>query len=318
MAIHIFWGDDDYLITRNLNHLKSQLVNPAWEAFNFRQYPSDKEDINSMITDLITPPFGDGSRLIVLLYPQWLREVDKAIVELFNKTIPQIPATNHLLITLNKKPDTRFKSVKLLLKSAQVREFSLISPWQTEELKRRVISTANSLHLSVTEAAALYLAKSLGNNTRLLFNELEKLACYTNSNPIDIEQAEALVSSTTENSLVLAKAILAGDSSLSVKIAQKLSLDNEPPLRIISTLTTMFRHWLWVKMLVEQGISEHRAIASQIGIPNPHRVFYLKQEVNTVSRDKLTIILVQLLHLEIDLKTGNNSLIPSIIKLSQM
>ncbi|NJK27941.1 MAG: DNA polymerase III subunit delta, partial [Coleofasciculaceae cyanobacterium SM2_3_26] len=79
---------------------------------------------------------------------------------------------------------------------------------------------------------------------------------------------------------------------------------NEPALRTVFSLVGYFRTWLGVKLMVESGEKDDRAIARNAGVSNPKRVYFLKQEVRGLSSRQLRQALGLLLDLEFDLKRG--------------
>ncbi|MGH2415130.1 MAG: DNA polymerase III subunit delta, partial [Microcystaceae cyanobacterium] len=219
MPITIFWGEDEFLIQRHVNKLKAQVLDPAWEAFNFSHYPPGAESMANALADLLTPPLGTGSRLVLLPNSSWFGAMDEESLKGIESTIAFMPSTTSLLLTSPKKPDGRLKSTKLLMQHTQeVKEFPLISPWDATALVQRVQSTAHFLNLKITPTAAEALATALGNNTRLLFSELEKLGTYTNGNLIETSAVNVLVDACAQTSLGLAKAILACDRDSALRI----------------------------------------------------------------------------------------------------
>jgi DNA polymerase III subunit delta len=314
MPITIFYGDDDYLIQRNIKKVKQEIISPEWEAFNYHQFPPGLDSIKAGIAESLTPPLGNSGRLIILENSSWFGAMSQESLEQLTQYLPQIPETNTLLLTSKKKPDGRLKSTKILTQLATtIKEFNLISIWDHEALRNRVFSVAVYLNLKITPTAVDCLVEAMGNNTRLLFNELEKLGNYTNGKMIEAGDVQALIDNSNANSLELAKAILKQNSSRSWQLLQDLINANEPPLKIVATLTTCFRQWFAVKQL--EPLS-NQAIAQQLELKNANRVYYLKQEVKPITINQLETILETILSLEIALKSGQNCLTEKILQMT--
>jgi DNA polymerase-3 subunit delta len=215
-----------------------------------------------------------------------------------------------LLLTTSNRPDGRLKSTKLLQKYAHIREFSLIPPWKIEQLVQQVRTCSQEVGVKLTGAAAELLAQSVGNDTRQLYNELEKLRLYTGDSAkvLDERTVATLVTSNTHNSLQLAAAILQGDGAKALELVADLINKNEPALRIIATLIGQFRTWLWVKLMVTEGERDQKAIATAAQVSNPKRIYFLTKEVQFLSLEQLTSTLRVLLELEINLKRGSETL----------
>jgi DNA polymerase-3 subunit delta len=222
------------------------------------------------------------------------------------RTLPQIPDSSVLLLTTSNKPDGRLKSTKLLKKLATVREFAPIPPWKSELLQQRVKEVAAELKVKLTRGAVQLLAESVGNDTRLIYSELTKLQLYAmgSDKPIDVEAIAALVQSNTQNSLKLAEALREGQTSRALELVADLIARNEPALKITATLVGQFRTWLWVKLAIETGEKDDLAIATAAEVGNPKRIYFLRQEVKSLSLAKLQQALPLLLELEWSLKKG--------------
>jgi len=304
MPTYIYWGEDDYLIERNINKLRKQVVHPDWEKFNFSSYPPTADSFNAAMNEILTPPMGTGSRLVLLPNFNLLATMNDSMLSQLERTLVNLPSTNHLLLTLQSKPDNRLKSTKLLMKYSQVKEFQLIPAWDTQKLIDRVRDAASFLSIPISTPAANLLALAVGNNTRLLFNELEKLSLVAIGEKIEVHHVQDLVSITTTTTLQLASAICTSDAIATTRIFTTLVNQNEPVVKIITTLTTLFRTWLTVKAMVAEGETDNHAIATAAGVGNPNRVYYLKQEVAAISISRLKQIMSQLLQLEILAKQG--------------
>ena len=211
-----------------------------------------------------------------------------------------------MLLTSRNKPDGRLKSTKLFQEHAEVQEFALIPPWKTDLLLQQVRQAAQNLGVKLTPSAVEAIVESVGNDTRLLYNELEKLKLYAgeNSPPIGESVVADLVKVNTQNSLKLAEAIRQGDTNKTLILIGQLIGRNEPVLKIVATLIGQFRTWLWVKLMLERGENSEQQIAQAAEISNPKRVFILKREVMQISTQQLIAALPVLLELEVSLKQG--------------
>ena len=289
---------------RAIDPLRSR-VDPAWESFNFEKIPPDRDDaLPAALAQAVTPPFGAGDRLVWLADTvlaqrcpdDWLRELER--------TLSQIPDNAILLLTSRGKPDGRLKSSKLLQKSGQIQEFSPIPPWKTEELLQQVKQVARTVGVKIQPDAAELLANAVGNNTRQLYGELQKLQLFVGDRPIATADITRLVSVSTQSSLELAKTISLGQVSPSLKLIADLIARNENPLRIHASLVTQFRLWLWVKLMLDRGERDDTVIAKAADLSNPKRLFFIKKEVQPMSLAALQQSLRILLEQETRLKRG--------------
>jgi DNA polymerase-3 subunit delta len=226
------------------------------------------------------------------------------------RTLPVIPETSVLLLTSRTKPDGRLKSTQLLQEYAQIKEFSLIPPWKTDRLEQQIKQVAQAVGVKLTPSSVEHLAESVGNDTRLLYSELEKLQLYAGDSqqPLDADIVADLVRGNSQNSLQLAAAIRVGDVSKALLLVAQLIERNEPALRIVATLIGQFRTWLWVKLLISAGERSERTIAQAAEVGNPKRIYFLQQEVKNLHVQQLVSTLPLLLELEVSLKQGSEQM----------
>ncbi|MEC4984182.1 MAG: DNA polymerase III subunit delta [Oscillatoria sp. PMC 1068.18] len=311
MPIYLFWGEDDFAIAKAVEKLRKQVLDPNWLQFNYEKIVGDRPDLIIQAFDTaMTPVFGMGGRLVWLADTTICQNCPEDLLNQLKRTLPALQPDSHLLLTSRKKPDKRLKSTKLLQEYAQVQEFSLIPPWETEKLLQRVKQLSAEFNVKLTPKAAEFLAESAGNDTRQLTSELQKLELYgqNQANSLDIETVSALVTSNSQNSLHLAKAIKEKDEPRALKLVNELLNRNEPALKIVATLVGQFRIWAIVKLMIETGERDEKKIATLAQIGNPKRIYFLRQEVQNLKAKQLLAILPVLLDLEISLKTGADPL----------
>ncbi len=307
MPIYLYWGEDDFAIQKAVASLRDRVLDLQWVSFNYTSLPPDQTDaIVQGLNQAMTPPFGAGNRLVWLVDTTICQQCSEDLLSELKRTLPFVPETSVLLLTCRTKPDGRLKSTQLLQKYAEIREFSLIPPWKTEQIVQRVQQAAIEVGVKLTQRSVSLVAESVGNDTRQLYTELEKLRTFADgvNKPLDVDAVRDLVRANTQNSLQLAAAIRTGDAAKALALVAELIGRNEPALRIVATLIGQFRTWLWVKLTIETGQRDDRAIAQAAEVGNPKRVYFLQQEVKPLSVQQLVSTLPLLLELEVSLKQG--------------
>jgi DNA polymerase-3 subunit delta len=263
------------------------------------------------LNQVMTPVFGLGDRLVWLVDTNLCQQKPNAdLLDELERTLKVIPQTSHLLLTTSKKPDGRLNTTKLLSKYAVVKDFSLIPPWKTDLIVAQVRQVAQAKKLRLTPKAVELLTESVGNNTRQLWNELEKLKIYwgDNQQPLDETTVAELVLCNTQNSLQLAAAIRDGKTDEALGLVTDLIYRNEPALKIVATLVGQFRTWTIVKLMQQSGNKDKVAIATAAGINNPNRLYFINQEIQNTNFHQLLATLPMLLELEYGLKSGGIAL----------
>lgn len=312
MTIYLYWGEDDFALTQAVKQLRESVLDANWSSFNYDKIFNDAPNaIVQGLNQVMTAPFGMGGRLVWLVETTICQQCPETLLAELERTLPKIPEQSVLLLTNRNRPDGRLKSTKLIQHHGHIREFSLIPPWKTEQLLQQVQSMSQDVGVKLNIAAAELLAESVGNNTRQLVNELEKLRLFAGDakKPLDEATVAMLVTANTQNSLQLATAILRRDGATALELVEDLINKNEPALKIVATLVGQFRTWLWVKLMVSEGERDPKAIAQAAQISNPKRVYFLIKDVQPLSLAQLTSALRLLLELEVSLKKGAEPLL---------
>lgn len=311
MPIYLYWGADEFAIAQATKALREKVLDPAWESFNYNKISPEQSDaITQGLNQAMTPPFGAGNRLTWLVDTTMCQRCSDELFGELERTFASLPDTSILLLTSSVKPDSRLKVTKLLQKYAEIREFSPIPPWKGELLLKQVKQVAQEITVKLTPEAAELLAESVGNDTRQLYSALEKLRLYAGDARRSLTESDVatLVAATQQNTLKLAAAIRQGQVAEALEMVAELLRQNEPALRIVSSLIGEFRRWLWIKLMVESGERDDTAISKAAEIANPKRLYFLRQEIQSLSSQSLLQTLPLLLELEFSLKDGADDL----------
>lgn len=317
MPVYAYWGEDRFSLLQQVQQLRKRILDPAWQSFNDHRFSDDQ--IQDALSESVTPPFGSGGRFIWVEGNRLFQQKEEGdeptdrkkkgndpLVQDLERTLAVIPATNHLMFTSAAKPSLRHPATKLIQKYGQLLEFAAIPPWKEDELVRRVQTNARAQNLNLAPEAVQYLVEALGNDSARLHNELGKLALYPSDRPLTLAQVQQLVVSSAQTSFQLAEAILAGNVAQALGTVNQLLRQNEPPLKICAVLTSQFRVWGWVKLLIEQGRDDPAQIAEAISI-NPKRVYFLKKQLQGLKSHQLLACLPLLVELEEALKQGQSA-----------
>lgn len=307
MPVYFFWGEESFARDQAVKDLQTQTLDPDWASFNFDRIGTEQPDaIVQALNQAVTPPFGLGQRFIWLVETTLAQRCSEDLLAELERTLPVIPETTVLVMTSTGKPDGRLKSTKLLQKYAEIREFSPIPPWKTDQLAQQVRKVAQTLGVKLAPPAVEFVAEAVGNNTRQLYSELEKIRLFAIDapQPLTVEAIAPLVTASNQSTLQLFAAIRQGKTAEALELVADLLRQNEPGLRIVSTLIGQFRQRLWIKLMLESGERDDRAIAQAADIGNPKQLYFLRQEVSTTPLRAWQQALPLLLELEFSLKRG--------------
>ncbi len=123
---------------------------------------------------------------------------------------------------------------------------------------------AQSIGVKIAPEACALLANFTGNQLRLLANELDKLATYVGERgTISIEDVRALSAQAQEARIFdLTDALAQRKRKEALDLLHDLLADGEPPLKLISTITSQVRSLLLVKELANDGLRVQQIVTA--------------------------------------------------------
>jgi DNA polymerase III subunit delta len=307
MAVYFYWGEDSFDRDRAVQLLQAKTLDEAWASFNLDKIgPDQTNGVIHALNQAMTPPFGMGGRFILLSNTTLGQRCSEELLAELDRTLSVIPDTSTLVFTSDSKPDGRLKSTKLLQKHAKVQEFSPIPPWKGDQLAQQVRDVAGIIGVKLDRSAVEYLVEAVGNNTRQLHNELEKIrlfaASLTTTTALSAETIAPLITTTSQNTLKLFAAIRQGKTAEALDMLSDLVRQNEPSPVIARTLVGQFRQYLWVKLMIESGERDDGTIAAAAEIKNPKQLYFLRKDIAPMSLAALQKTLPLLMELEYQLK----------------
>ncbi len=320
MPVQILWGNDLNAQNTFIQKLIDKEVSKEWKEINVTNLNGDDdEQVNKAFDEALTPPFGDGHRIVILKNNPIFTTKNEDLRTKFEKIHENIPQSTYFILQNTKKPDSRLKSTKFLQKLiknnlAKEKSFSLPEIWDYEGQKRFLEDTANEMNIKIDKNAAEIIIDSVGNDSFKLINELAKAKTYLSA-----------VSSDSNSQLFLksidVKKIFSDHQSNIFKIIDLLLQKNineslieinyslqkgEPALRLNAGLISQIRIHTIIKLAVNSGNDNAEKICNLAGISNPKRIFVIRKKVKNVSQQYLINLMSNLLDIESLLKQGNN------------
>ncbi len=184
MPIQILWGNDLNAQNTFIQELIEKEVSKEWKEINVTNLNGDDdEQVNKAFDEILTPPFGDGYRIVTLKNNPIFTTKNEVLRTKFEKIYGNIPTNTYFILQNTKKPDSRLKSTKFLQKLiknnlAKEKSFSLPEIWDYEGQKRFLEDSANAMNIKIDKNAAELIIDSVGNDSFKLRNELAKAKTY--------------------------------------------------------------------------------------------------------------------------------------------
>ncbi|MDC3073408.1 DNA polymerase III subunit delta [Prochlorococcus sp. AH-716-O13] len=320
MPIQIIWGNDLNASNKFIKKIIDEKVSKTWGKINISYLNGDDEnEMKQAFDEILTPPLGDGSRVIVLKNNPIFTKKNEEIRIKFEKIYHNIPSNTYFLLQNTKKPDSRLKSTKFiqnLIKKDLATEtsFSLPDIWDFEGQKKYLEVTANSMNINLGKGAADLIINSVGNDSFNLMSELAKAKLYldaSNNNKneeliLKSDDVKKIFNDHQSNIFKIIDHLLQNNIKESLVEIDYLLKKGEPALRLNAGLISQIRMHTIVKLLKKSGEEDLSKICKLANISNPKRIFFISKKVNNTSSDFLINLMSNLLDIESSLKKGNN------------
>ncbi|OLC60559.1 MAG: DNA polymerase III subunit delta [Ktedonobacter sp. 13_1_40CM_4_52_4] len=213
--------------------------------------------------------------------------------------IPHMPDTSVLIVLVDELLDANNPLLKAAGEHGKVNQSTLP---RGGALESWISKRAKSLGVTIDGDAATLLANFIGNQLRLLANELDKLATYVgDGGTITVDDVRTLSAQVQEARIFdLTDALAQRNQKQALTILHDLLADGEPPIKLISTISSQVRSLLLVKELSQQGMRSPQ-IASTLGIA-PFVADKAARQVGKFTAAQLEVAYRQLLATDASLK----------------
>lgn len=292
-SIHLFYGEEDFLIEEKVNALKSKIANPS---LNVEVLDGENLSLEVFSSALCTQPLLGGEKLIIVRDSKVNSENQGEIISVLENLPPGVK-----VIFWAASVDRRSKFFRWVDEQGEVTEFKTFAPWETQELinwiKRRVSAGGRRM----SEAGARRLIEISGNNLRVLANEADKLITYIGEREeIREEDVQRLASPGEISAFALLDALREKNLKKSLSLFQVLLKNREDLFQLIGLLAMQYRLMLQIKSLKER---DPNSIARATG-GSPYFIRKCLENINHFTLDGLKRSLESLLETSLKLKTG--------------
>lgn len=273
------------------------------EMMNFSSYDMHKDSMETVMEDIMMPPFLSDHKMVVITNADFLTtkkiKKDNQDAQLLSGCLDYLDDQIHLVIFNDQKNfDERKKIVKTLREKAKFFEIDALSYYKVSDTTRKAIKKRDC---TIDDDALELLLSRKGQNLIDIVNEVEKLCLYTKH--IDRQSVEKLVAQPLdENVFHLSTAILNKERQKMFAIYHDLMVLNEEPVRLIAMIASSMRLLYQVKLLDRKGYNDQE-ISKMLNL-KPFRLKYIRKEGQDFALDDLLQCLNQLSLLDVGIKTG--------------
>ena len=188
MPIDFLWGDEDYLIEKAVNKIKNEVLKGDVNELNYRLVDNPSFSLFSELLRTNAMMFGD---IVVVIKCQKYFLESKSKEKLDDKQNQElVSALNNISDRVHfvlvcptprgdkKKPDSRKKLYKEILKLTKPQEFPSYKSYEEYKLIPIVKKMATELELKINQDEASLLVQTVGTSLRGISVQLEKLKLY--------------------------------------------------------------------------------------------------------------------------------------------
>ena len=299
LPAYLIVGADELKRSSAIGRMRTRLESSGMAEFNLDERDMAKDpQVDDIIASLNTFPMGADFRLVILDNCGKLpKAVSEPLVGYFGNPSP---TTVCLVIA-----DSLAKNTRLYKAIAKLGAKAVIdcTPKKAWELPGQVVAMARAHGKVMGTAAAEVLVSRAGENTRMLDNELKRLASMVSGPEIALSDVERLVMRTAEvKPWEFLNAVSARDMTRALEL---LALQpDRSEVRLWSLLVTRIRELIVAKALDARGAG--RELASTLGVQS----WQVKNHLGWARRyrmDELVAALSGAVEVELALKGSRDS-----------
>lgn len=296
---YLIVGSDELKSSRAVERMRARLGKSGMVEFNLDERDMTKDpQVDDIVASLNTFPMGAEFRLVILTNCDKLpKAMSEPLVEYFANPSP---TTVCLVVATTLAKNTRlYKAIKKLGDKAIID----CAPKKTWEMPPQVVKMAAAHGKAMGLPAAEALVARSGENTRMLDNELKKLASMVTGSEITLADIERHVMRTAEvKPWEFLNAVAARDLARSLELLKLQPAKSE--VRLWSLLVTRLRELIIAKSLDSRG--QGSQLAATLGVQG----WQVKNHLSWARRwrmDELLEALSQAIEVELALKGSRDS-----------
>ena len=188
MPLYFFWGEEDYLIEREVKALRQKVLGESFDALNYRVL--DNPDFTAFDEALRTSPMFFGNILYVIKCDRYFLETKNKIklddkqTAMLCDSLESVADGVHILLLCQvargdkKKPDSRKKIYKAVAKTAQIKEFPAYRAYEDYKIAPILKNLAKEKDITLNNECIMLLIEYCGAQIRNIDMQLEKLKIF--------------------------------------------------------------------------------------------------------------------------------------------
>lgn len=294
-SVYLLCGEEAYLKRQYMSRIQNACI-PQGDTMNYNRYEGKGVPIGEVIDLAQTMPFFAEKRLIIMQDTGMFKGGSDEMADY----ISEVPPTTCLLF-VEEEVDKRTRLYKAVKKHGEVVEFKS----QNEKtLTTWIVSMLKKENKQITQSAIRFLLEKIGTDMDNIYQEVEKLICYTyGRGEITVEDIQNICSEQVSNQIFeMINAMAEKRTKRALDLYYDLLSLKEAPLKILALINRQFNLLMQVKDLVRLG-RDKGEIASKTGLP-PFVVGKYIAQAKGFTMEELRVALQDSVQAEEDVKMG--------------
>jgi DNA polymerase III subunit delta len=255
------WGEESWLVDETIGQIEAVALDPEARDFNREVFYGDEAEAQAVVTAAQTLPCLGLQRLVLVRGADALpRSADPPLVAYCKQ-----PSPSTCLIFTAQRAETSRPLFALLAKLPWAVRFRRLLPRELSAwIEQRIVASG----CRITADAVAVLIETVGNDLRLLANEIDKLVTFVGSEPaIEVESLTALTDDIREMSAFeLARLLSMGDLAEALRAWGKFASSGEYPGLALGAILHHVRQ-LWRIKLAQHASASPERLARELNIP---------------------------------------------------
>jgi DNA polymerase-3 subunit delta len=255
------WGEEPWLVDETIRQIEAVALEPEGRECNREVFYGDQAEAQAVVTAAQTLPWLGSQRLVLLRGAEALpRSADPPLLAYCKQ-----PAPSTCLVFTAQRVEMSRPLFALLLKLPWAVRFRRL---QGRDLSSWIAQRTAASDCRMSAEAVVALIDTVGNDLRLLSNEIDKLVTFVGSGQtIEVEHLTALTDDIREMSAFeLARFLSAGDLAEALRAWGKFASSGEYPGLALGAIIHHVRQLWRIKLAQSANLSPER-LARDLNLP---------------------------------------------------
>ncbi|AAK79244.1 DNA polymerase-3 subunit delta [Clostridium acetobutylicum] len=265
--VYIMCGFNEKLMKESINKILKKSISQDFESLNYSVFDGNEVEFEDILNACETVPFMSEKRMVVVYRAGFLNDnssgsnknSDKLIKDI-EKYVPNVP--KHCILVMyyvfdntREKPSYR---VKKFDKKVCVVEFSKLRGMQFQKKVKDVFAEKGK---QIGKTELNYFCSRVENNMDIVYNEIEKLCCYTLEKEITKESIDNLLQpNETDDIFNLVDYISQSKPEMAITVLNEIMYKGVKANSILYMVERQFKLMLSIKIGIENKQSKEALV----------------------------------------------------------